>query len=262
MAKSKLELLAYFVADEDIGKLLVEEEPEFNTSLIVGTLQALKDKVISQKRFNVIKNNITKVQNSHYKQILDSKNQNLSKAWNELGIEGTVNIGQLIPLGVYKNDGNTICISNFAKIDFNELVGYVQNIAECYLRLKKRVLVVSAIKVYDTSEKMDLSWAKSKAEKFASTIISSNNVIKPKISKENGKKVYDSTCYICHSSGVAGAPKFGNKKVWAARISLGVESLYSSAMKGKGAMPAKGGISTLSDKEVKAAVDYMVSESK
>jgi cytochrome c5 len=67
---------------------------------------------------------------------------------------------------------------------------------------------------------------------------------------------------MCHNSGVAGAPKLGDKEAWAPRIAKGQESLYSVAIKGEGAMPAKGGNAALSDDEVKAAVDHMVEESK
>lgn len=73
-----------------------------------------------------------------------------------------------------------------------------------------------------------------------------------------GKTVYDSACAACHAAGVAGAPKFGDKAAWAARINSGVDTLYASALKGKGAMPPKGGNPGLGDAEVKAAVDYMV----
>jgi cytochrome c5 len=61
---------------------------------------------------------------------------------------------------------------------------------------------------------------------------------------------------------VAGAPKFGDKAAWAPRIAQGKEALYNSALKGKGAMPPKGGNAALSDDAVKAAVDYMAAAAK
>jgi cytochrome c5 len=76
--------------------------------------------------------------------------------------------------------------------------------------------------------------------------------------KADGKKVYDSTCVTCHGAGVANAPKFGDKKAWAEHLMHGTEHLYENALKGKGAMPPRGGNLTLTDAEVKAAVDYMV----
>jgi len=74
-----------------------------------------------------------------------------------------------------------------------------------------------------------------------------------------GKSTFDTTCSVCHGTGVAGAPKFGDKAAWAPRIKTGKEALYNSALHGKNAMPPKGGNASLSDDAVKAAVDYMVS---
>ena len=78
----------------------------------------------------------------------------------------------------------------------------------------------------------------------------------------DGKKVYESTCIACHGAGVANAPKFGDKKAWAMHLMHGTEHLYENALKGLGAMPPRGGNLTLSDAEVKAAVDYMVKAAK
>ena len=77
-----------------------------------------------------------------------------------------------------------------------------------------------------------------------------------------GKSTYESTCQVCHAAGVAGAPKLGDKAAWAPRIAQGVAALHNSALKGKGAMPAKGGNATLPDDAVTAAVDYMVAAAK
>ena len=78
---------------------------------------------------------------------------------------------------------------------------------------------------------------------------------------KSGEQVYTSTCTVCHSSGVAGAPKTGDKAAWEPRLAQGLEALISSSIKGKGAMPAKGGNAGLSDDEVKSAVTYMLEKS-
>ncbi|MGZ5774975.1 c-type cytochrome [Ramlibacter sp.] len=77
----------------------------------------------------------------------------------------------------------------------------------------------------------------------------------------NGEALYKQVCVACHAAGVAGAPKFGDKGAWAPRVAQGLPALYNSALKGKGAMPPKGG-SAAPDAEVKAAVDYMASAAK
>jgi cytochrome c5 len=78
----------------------------------------------------------------------------------------------------------------------------------------------------------------------------------------DGKKVYDTTCTACHTAGVAGAPKLGNKADWAPRLKQGTDALVQSVIKGKGAMPPKAGNPALSDAEIRAAIDFMVSQSK
>ena len=80
--------------------------------------------------------------------------------------------------------------------------------------------------------------------------------------KADGAAIYQSTCFACHGTGAAGAPKFGDKGAWKARIAQGNATLYSHALKGFKAMPAKGGNPSLADDAVKAAVDHMVSHSK
>lgn len=77
----------------------------------------------------------------------------------------------------------------------------------------------------------------------------------------DGKAVYDKTCVACHASGVANAPKFGDKAAWAPRIATGKDAMLASVIKGKGAMPPKAG-TTLDDEDLKAAIDYMVSAAK
>lgn len=81
-----------------------------------------------------------------------------------------------------------------------------------------------------------------------------------------GTSVFNKACGLCHAAGVAGAPKPGDKEDWAPRIAQGEEVLYKHAIEGftgaKGQMPARGGSPSLSDEEVKAAVDYMVAKSR
>ena len=76
----------------------------------------------------------------------------------------------------------------------------------------------------------------------------------------DGKATYKEACGVCHAAGIAGAPKLGDKAAWAPRIATGNDALYMTALKGKGTMPAKGGRADISDGDVKASVDYMISQ--
>ena len=78
----------------------------------------------------------------------------------------------------------------------------------------------------------------------------------------DGQKTYQATCQACHASGAAGAPKLGDKAAWAPRIATGVDAMLAVAIKGKGAMPPKGACAACTDDDLKAAIEYMVSQSQ
>ncbi|WP_444521350.1 c-type cytochrome [Psychrobacter sp. AOP7-B1-25] len=75
----------------------------------------------------------------------------------------------------------------------------------------------------------------------------------------DGKAVYNAVCQTCHTAGLLGSPIFGDAGAWGPRIAKGKETLYTHAINGFNAMPAKGG-ADIPDEEVQNAVDYMVAE--
>ena len=79
---------------------------------------------------------------------------------------------------------------------------------------------------------------------------------------KDGATVYNSVCGACHGTGVAGAPKAGDKAACAPRIAEGNDALYKGVIGGKGAMPPKGGAADLSDDEIKGAVNHLVGLAK
>ncbi len=83
----------------------------------------------------------------------------------------------------------------------------------------------------------------------------------------DGKTIYDNLCHSCHTAGVAGAPKLGDKAAWGPRIAEGLDTLIKHATEGyKGPdgnmMPARGGNPSLNDAQVKAAVTWIVGQAK
>jgi cytochrome c5 len=77
-----------------------------------------------------------------------------------------------------------------------------------------------------------------------------------------GVSVYNSKCVICHGSGVAGAPKVGDKEAWAPRIAKGMDALLASAIKGMKNMPPRGTCTECSNADLADAIEYMVSKSR
>ena len=78
----------------------------------------------------------------------------------------------------------------------------------------------------------------------------------------NGQALYNQACAVCHVAGVAGAPKLGDQAGWGARLGLGLDGLTASVIKGKGAMPPRGGAGNASDADIRAAVQYMLDSLK
>lgn len=82
----------------------------------------------------------------------------------------------------------------------------------------------------------------------------------------DGKVIFGSLCHSCHEAGIAGAPKVGDKAAWAPRIAEGIATLVKHAIEGyagkSGVMPPKGGNPALTDAQIKATVEWMVSQVK
>jgi cytochrome c5 len=82
-----------------------------------------------------------------------------------------------------------------------------------------------------------------------------------------GPQVYNAACIVCHQPpGTGGAPPIGDVAAWAPRIAQGMDTLYMHALQGfqgtAGYMPPKGGRVDLSDDEIRAAVDYLLEQSR
>jgi len=100
----------------------------------------------------------------------------------------------------------------------------------------------------------------------AATTAPATEVAAAPAANDTGKSTYGKVCVMCHGAGIGGAPKIGDKAAWGPRIAQGQDTLYKHAIEGftgsQGMMPAKGGGATLSDDDVKAAVDHMVAAAK
>jgi cytochrome c5 len=90
---------------------------------------------------------------------------------------------------------------------------------------------------------------------FALTVVSSH-------ADPRGKDVFEQTCAACHLGGMGGAPGVNDKESWRRRLEQGKDVLVLHALEGIRAMPPKGGNPTLSDVQIQAAVEYMVSRAR
>lgn len=77
-----------------------------------------------------------------------------------------------------------------------------------------------------------------------------------------GKDVYERVCSACHDNGVAGAIKITDKKTWRSHAHHGIDHMVEAVIKGKGAMPARGGDPKLSDEEIESAVHYIIQQTQ
>ena len=82
----------------------------------------------------------------------------------------------------------------------------------------------------------------------------------PAAAEQTGEQIYNTTCMACHATGAAGAPKLDQKDDWATRATQGLDTLVHNAVNGKKAMPPKGGNASLSDADIKRAVEYMLTQ--
>ena len=68
---------------------------------------------------------------------------------------------------------------------------------------------------------------------------------------------YNKSCAVCHSAGVAGAPKTGDAQAWEPRMAKGMDALLASVKNGLNAMPPMGMCFDCSDEEYKELIKYM-----
>jgi cytochrome c5 len=78
--------------------------------------------------------------------------------------------------------------------------------------------------------------------------------------QKGGEQLVRERCQDCHAAGKDGAPRIGDMEAWKPRLQAGVDPLVKSAIRGHKAMPARGGMASLSDADMKAAVVFMVNQ--
>jgi cytochrome c5 len=106
------------------------------------------------------------------------------------------------------------------------------------------------------------------ASAFAATAFADDSVQSVQVAQLsdgfNAETTYMASCFACHSTGAAGAPKVGpgNAAVWETRLEKGLDATVANAINGINTMPAKGLCFTCTDEDLRAIVEYMVAASK
>ena len=124
--------------------------------------------------------------------------------------------------------------------------------------VEARIAPVGAVYAGDTG-RAALVAAQDAAKKAAESQVAYGGTL-------DGKTIFGNLCKTCHENAATGAPVITDKSAWAPRIAQGMDTLYTHAINGfqgaKGLMPAKGGNPSLTDAQVKATVQWMVSQAK
>ena len=126
------------------------------------------------------------------------------------------------------------------------------------------LIIILLLIIYDTSHTgssaLNLATSNALIQPIAKLDFKDSSA--PQVLK-TGEEVYKSVCSACHAAGVAGAPAFANNGAWSARVGKGYEALLSSVVKGKGAMPARGGAAPddVNELELGRSVVYLVNAS-
>jgi cytochrome c5 len=79
------------------------------------------------------------------------------------------------------------------------------------------------------------------------------------VAAKTPRELFEGACQACHLTGVAGAPKLGDKAAWEPRFANGIDALLNTAKTGKGAMPPNGG-SAYSEEEIRSIIEFMLSQ--
>ena len=95
----------------------------------------------------------------------------------------------------------------------------------------------------------------------AAGVVASSGIADTSQGERSGEQVVQYQCVLCHGPGLSGAPRIGDARAWNQRARVGLDGLVSSATRGRGAMPPSGGLSDLSEPELRSAIAYMLRRS-
>jgi len=201
-----------------------------------------------------------------------------SLSWNETYalVAYMLNLNELKVDGeVVEDDDFELNQDNFGKIEMPNVNGFVPDIKgvkgleniRTYLNTPKnygaRTLSDDGRCMHDCLKEVKVQGISIEQKNFLPPLSEEKSLPKKKegAAEAKIKEVYASACAMCHDSGAADAPIFGNKAQWAKFLKKGMKKVYANGINGVNAMPPKGG-TRLSESKFKSVVDYIVKHSK
>lgn len=169
--KLDIKQLTLYLPDSDIGKLLTCDEPDFGRQIFLGTLISNFGKSFKINELKKVKTAIRSLGTKNVDKLYEMNKKNIEK----IDMSDVWEVNQVVPLGVYLDEENVICTSYLVKMhDSEEDSSFIENTSTCVVSIKNRLLYVSAIAIFETSDSLDFDWSRRQSESFMRAIVADN----------------------------------------------------------------------------------------
>lgn len=172
-------LLAVFVSEEDLGRILKGESPVLNRTVLLQVNRELENIKFTNELFLQLVNLIKKQQNtllsetkSKVNSVLDNAGKTFSKKFD---VQLKIEVGEQVPLGIFNDKPKVLAFASLSKYEIkveDEKVDLVRVIGSSLILLKGRMFYAYINSDYKT--KNDVNWIKSKSKKWADSLLRSN----------------------------------------------------------------------------------------
>jgi len=177
-------LLAVFLSQGDVGKLIQGETPVLGSYMMVQSLKELETFSIAKYQFKEAR----KAMRSQYESLFEKNRESIDKIMGQAGqaiskridAEVTLDIGDIVPLGIDFETASSITASQLAKYSIkvdDENVENVKAVTMCTLLVKGKVIYLYVYKTYN--DKSDLDWTRKTTQSWTNSILSANNITLP-----------------------------------------------------------------------------------
>lgn len=173
-------LLAVFVSEEDLGRIMKGETPEFGRYMFLQVFWKLENTNISNRQFQQLATQLKEQQNTLLNKVKDKVGvlvegaaEKISKEY-ELSLK--MKIGEQVPLGIFFEQSNAVGFAILAKYKVEaegEKLDYVVAGGTSYLLARGKLLYAYVYSTYETQD--DVNWVRSKSKEWVDSLLTSNN---------------------------------------------------------------------------------------